>query len=404
MTKRNKAGDPIAWRVRWRENGKQRYRQFRNEPDAVEFKKTVEPSAYDKMVADAKKRGEYVDILGEQDRFGRPIGTPGAGDEHWSVIAYATRMVKADDLRESTRLTYLRSLRLHFEGTELGAADVRYVTPAQITQWWVGLKGSRADAHRMLSKVLRRAITVGDREDDPMRRTPEVKKPRRVREVDFDPMTSEQIEQLAEAATHNTKGFRGKLGEMTRERDRLMILVMGYTGLRAGETGGLRAQDLVRTPDGRCQFRVRQQVVRDGPGVEPRVSGLKTSAARRTIPVPCSLWEELQAFIKEYGPATDGRIFHGPNGELRDGVLIRNTVTRAGKRLGMYVHPHLLRHSAVSILIHKGANPRQVQAFAGHEDVAMTLGVYGHLFDQSGDELARMMEEEREQHRNGNGK
>jgi integrase len=400
MTKRNKAGDPVAWRVRWRENGKQRYRQFRNEADAVEFKKTVEPSEYDRMVADAKKRGEYVDILGEQDRFGRPIGTPEAGDERWSFVRYATRMVETQDLGPSSRFTYLRSLRLHFEGTEIGKADVRYVTPQQIEEWWVGVKTGRADAYRMLSKIFRRAVKVGDRQDNPLDRT-EIKKPQRVKELDFDPLTSEQIERLAQAATANTKGFRGKVGEMTRERDRLMILVMGYAGLRAGETGGLRVQDLVKTPKGRCQFRVRQQVVRDTPKEEPRISGLKTPAARRTIPVPCSLWEELQTFVKVYGPAKDGRLFHGPNGELRDNVLTRNMVKRAGKRLGMDVHPHLLRHSAVSILIHRGANPKQVQAFVGHEDVTLTLRIYAHLFDESGDEIGDMMEEEREQYRNG---
>ena len=276
--------------------------------------------------------------------------------------------------------------------------------PQQITKWWTEVKGNRADAHRMLSKVFKRAVKVGDRDDDPLTRT-DLKKPRRVREMEFDPLTAEQIERLAEAATKNTpgKGFQGRIGDMVRERDRLLILVMGYAGLRAGEAGGLRAQDLVRTPDSRCQFRVRQQVVRDAPK-QPHVAPLKTKAARRTITVACSLWEELDAFMKEYGPAPDGRIFHGPNGELRDGALIRNMVTRAGQRIGIKVHPHLLRHSAVSILIHHGANARQVQSFVGHEDVAMTLGVYGHLFDESGEELARIMEKQREQYRNGNGK
>ena len=105
MTKRNKAGDPVAWRVRWRENGKQRYRQFRTEAEALDFKKTVEPSPYDKMVAEAMKRGEYQDLFGKLDRFGKPIGTPEAGDEEWSFVAYARRMVEVDDLRDSTRYT-----------------------------------------------------------------------------------------------------------------------------------------------------------------------------------------------------------------------------------------------------------------------------------------------------------
>jgi integrase len=84
-------------------------------------------------------------------------------------------------------------------------------------------------------------------------------------------------------------------------------------------------------------------------------------------------------------------------------VLIRNSVYAAGKRIGIRVHPHLLRHSAVSLLIHAGANARAIQAFVGHADISETLGTYGHLFDQSGTELANIMEGLREQHRKGSG-
>jgi integrase len=256
----------------------------------------------------------------------------------------------------------------------------------------------------MLSKVINRAIRVGDREDNPLLRTPEVKKPRRVREAEFDPLTADQIEELADAATRATKGFPGELGQMTRQRDRLLILVMGFAGLREGEAAGLRVQDLVKTPDGKCQLRIRQQVVQDEAGEPPRVAPLKTPASRRTITISPSLWQELKAFADEFGPAEDGRVFRGPNGEMRYGALIRNTVRTAGKRIGMPgVYPHLLRHSAVSLLIHAGANPRAIQAFVGHTDIAMTLGTYGHLFDQGGSALADIMEGLREQHRNGGG-
>ncbi len=189
---------------------------------------------------------------------------------------------------------------------------------------------------------------------------------------------------------------------MTRERDRLTILVMGLAGLRAGEAGGLRRQDLIKTPKGDCQVRVRQQVVRDTPKEAPHVAPVKTPSSRRTVPMPCSLWDELVAFADRFGTASDGRIFYGPNGECRDHLLTNGVVRRAAKRAGMPgVHSHLLRHSAVSLLIHAGHNAKQIQAFAGHASVTMTLDVYGHLFDQAGAELGDTMERLREQHRNG---
>jgi integrase len=400
--KKNKSGEVVGYLVRWRENGKQKYRQFRSESEALACKADHEPSAVDLVEAELKRRGEYVDFSGELDRFGRPTDASRAADAEWSVVEYARRMIDAEpDLSAGTREGYRKALRLYFEGTDFGAADVRYVRAEEIIAWWRGLTNGRQDAHRLLSRILNRAIQVGDREDNPLRRAPEVRKPRRRQDIDFDPLTVAQIERLAEAATQGSpqRGFKGRIGEMVRQRDRLLIQVMGFAGLRAGEAGGLRAQDLVKTPDGRCQMRVRQQVIRENDGM--RVAPLKTSASRRTITIACSLYEDLIAFAEDFGTAEDGRLFYGPNGELRDHTLTNNMVRRAAKRAGMTgVHSHLLRHSAVSILIHSGVNPRQIQAFVGHADISMTLGVYGHLFDETGTELADAMERLRQQHRN----
>lgn len=383
-----------AWLVRWREGGKQRYRQFRTEAEAVAYKEQVESAA--------RTRRVLADVPGLPGWGGRALA---AADARWSVTEYAKLMIDTQDLRDSTKFTYLRAVRLYLEPFDLGREDVRTIGPEQINRWWIelGKRGAgQQDAQRLLSKVLRRAVRVGDREDNPLLRT-DVRKPRHKREEDFDPLTAEQIEQLADAAAApREKGYRGRAGDMVRRRDRLMILVMGFAGLRAGEVGGLRKQDMIKTPEGRCQLRIRQQVVKDAPRTAPRLAPPKTPAARRTITIACSLWEEIWAFVDEYAPAPDGRIFHGPNGEMRTHADMNNAVTAAARRLGMAgVHSHLLRHSAVSLLIHARANPRQIQAFVGHADISMTLGTYGHLFDQSGTELADVMEGLREQYRNG---
>ncbi|MGZ8599795.1 MAG: hypothetical protein ACXWX6_06230, partial [Actinomycetota bacterium] len=109
-------GEPKAWLVRWRDGGKQRYRQFRSEAEAAAFKKTVEPSPVDRIVADAKRRGEYRDVFGDVDRFGNAPGE--AQDAEWSVASYARRVAAADpDLADSTRFTYERTIRLYLDGT-----------------------------------------------------------------------------------------------------------------------------------------------------------------------------------------------------------------------------------------------------------------------------------------------
>jgi integrase len=60
------------------------------------------------------------------------------------------------------------------------------------------------------------------------------------------------------------------------ERGRLIVKVMGYGGLRAGECGGLTRRDIVRR-DGYCELRLHQQVVRVDRA--KKITPLKTEAA-----------------------------------------------------------------------------------------------------------------------------
>jgi len=239
--------------------------------------------------------------------------------------------------------------------------------------------------------VFNRAQRVGDRDDQPLRRLPEMKRPGRVR-PEPEALDVDEIERLAEGAAARTRHINGELGEMAAQRDRLTVLLMGFCGLRAEEVGGLRREDVL--PD--CRIQVTQQVTEHG------VTRLKTRESRRTMTIDCGVHEELLRFIERFGTAADGRIIRGPNGELRDHIDTNNALRRAARRAGMTgVHPHLLRHSAASLLIREGANPREVQNFLGHADVTLTLQTYGHLFDKAGGNLAAIIGRLREQNRNG---
>jgi integrase len=379
-----------AYIVRWRVDGKQRAKQFRALKDAEAWKRAVEMTA------------ETRDVLSSP-------GIPGwddsgimfeAEDEAYSVAAYARAMIDADlDLRDTTRALYLRNLRLHVEGTPLGKADIRSVTPDMVRDWWRGLDvgiGARRNAQQLVAKVFNRAVVAGDIDTSPLKRAPEVRRPSKARQTEVEPLTVAQVEALAEASARPRRGQVGPVADMQRRRDRLEVLVMGYGGLRAGEVGGLRVQDMARTGTA-CQLRLRQQVVRET-GKPPYTSQLKTQAARRTVTIPASLYDELEAFLEDYPPTPDGRVFHGPNGEMRAHNDVNHGVQAAGKRIGLDVNAHQLRHTAVSLLIDAGANPRAIQAFVGHSDIRMTLGTYGHLFDHGGEGLANIMEGLRQEH------
>jgi integrase len=63
------------------------------------------------------------------------------------------------------------------------------------------------------------------------------------------------------------------------------------------------------------------------------------------------------------------------------------------KQLGMpTVGLHALRHSAAARMISAGASPKAVQSIMGHRSAAFTLTVYGHLFDEDLDALAKRMD------------
>jgi len=52
------------------------------------------------------------------------------------------------------------------------------------------------------------------------------------------------------------------------------------------------------------------------------------------------------------------------------------------------VTAHALRHTAASLAISAGANPKVVQRMLGHASAAMTLDVYADLFDDDLDAVA----------------
>lgn len=52
------------------------------------------------------------------------------------------------------------------------------------------------------------------------------------------------------------------------------------------------------------------------------------------------------------------------------------------------VTAHALRHTAASLAISAGANPKVVQRMLGHASAAMTLDVYTDLFESDLDDVA----------------
>jgi integrase len=109
------------------------------------------------------------------------------------------------------------------------------------------------------------------------------------------------------------------------------------------------------------------------------------SYERRSVPFPRFLAEDLAALM--VGKRRDDLVFTARSGGvLRLSHFRPRVFSRASNGLVATVPefprvtPHDLRHTAASLAISGGANPKAVQTMLGHQSAALTLDTYADLF------------------------
>ncbi|MEZ5236135.1 MAG: site-specific integrase [Acidimicrobiales bacterium] len=164
-----------------------------------------------------------------------------------------------------------------------------------------------------------------------------------------------------------------RLAEAIDPRYRAFVLLGGYGGLRLGEMLGLRW--------GRVDMLHRRvEVVETLVDVNNRISfdPPKTRASRRIVTLPRMVCDEL---ARSGGPAEPCRLVSPDAKPIRASLFRSRFWTPAVNAAGLApLRIHDLRHTAVSIWIAAGANPKQVAARAGHTSVSVVLDRYGHLY------------------------
>lgn len=154
-----------------------------------------------------------------------------------------------------------------------------------------------------------------------------------------------------------------------------MVMVLATTGMRVGEGCSRNVGDVREVKPGAWRIRVT-----------------KTKGRRaRDVPVPTSVVAMLNldrsrtAPLFTY-PTTGERVKPAP---FRNRVL-QPAATRAG--LGG-LHVHDLRHTAASLMIAGGADVKKVQEALGHKSAAMTLDLYGHLWETGLDDVGARVDD-----------
>ncbi len=155
-----------------------------------------------------------------------------------------------------------------------------------------------------------------------------------------------------------------RLVEASREdlRDRAMILLLLYTGMRVGELCSLKPED-IDTTEGLIR-------VRSGKGDKDRIV---------LIPPECS--EVLsQLYSGKIKSGKFSEYFFGTrNGKIHPTTverIVRNNAKKCG--IERKVTPHTLRHTFATTVLKNGGDIRFIQQILGHASIATTQ-IYTHI-------------------------
>ncbi len=164
------------------------------------------------------------------------------------------------------------------------------------------------------------------------------------------------------------------LADAIDPRYRGFVLLGAYGGLQLGE---MLALQVGRVDVERQRVRVLETLV-DLNGYQT-IGPPKPKAAVRNVTVPGFVIEALNLEGRE---STDF-VFQSPEGGAVRGSSWRRRFWRPAT-VKAEVGPlriHDLRHTAISLWIAAGANPKQVAVRAGHTSVSVVFDRYGHLYE-----------------------
>lgn len=266
-----------------------------------------------------------------------------------------------------------REWALGYARDRLGRLPLSAISPAKVEKAIAEIRAEvgEATARQVLVVVrgsLRAAVREGLIPRDP---TLGVKLPR-ARANEPRPLTHAQVWALA---------------SVLEPRDRVMVLVMGYGGLRWGEMTAVQPAQVtssgVRIAAAYSEVQGRM------------ILGDVKDHEARTVPLPAVVAEEAVAWARTR-EATGAALLVASATEtpLRNRNWVRSVLTPAVKRAHVpMITPHNLRDTAASLAIEAGASILAVSRLLGHESASTTLRHYAGLMPDSLDGLTSRVDQ-----------
>jgi len=145
--------------------------------------------------------------------------------------------------------------------------------------------------------------------------------------------------------------FQSILKLVKKKRDRLILLLLFYTGLRVSELVNLKKGDIM---------------LNDG-----LIKVYGKGGKERIIPIPNFLINELGEYLKEIKTE---KIFDLSTRQVER--IVKRYAEKAG--IKKKVTPHVLRHSLATLLLTNGIDIRYIQELLGHSSISTTQ-IYTHV-------------------------
>lgn len=179
------------------------------------------------------------------------------------------------------------------------------------------------------------------------------------------------------------------------KRDRIMIALMLYTGMRIGEVLSLKVQ-AISTPDMTSQVQVLNMIPSKGDG---KRKSLKTGT--RTILVPPFLMKELDDYYTNTwidlvdGNGLDHNYFFVSEGNRNKGKpltygAVESRFKKLFNELGIDAMPHDFRHTYATNLARLGTDISTLAEMLGHKNVS-TVGIYIKMAEM--EDVGKILEE-----------
>ena len=299
--------------------------------------------------------------------------------DDWLVVA-------ENSVRPNTYLQYSQIVHQHIVPI-LGKILLKGLRPDHVQSLYTKklASGTSPNTTRMIHAVLHRALNHALSLGLVIRNVSDVVTRPKVPHKEMKTLDDYQVRQLIQAA------------EGTRFQ--ILFWIAVTTGLRQGEILGLKWSD-IDWQTGRMQIQ-RQVQRRKGEGLvfcEP-----KSASGRRVITLGKATLERLRAYkerqYKEMLVAGDkwqdyNLIFPTPIGTPLDCSNVLKAYKKCLKEAGLpNLRFHDLRHTAATLMLQEGINPKIVQERLGHADISLTLNTYSHVLPSMQKEAAEKMDE-----------